>query len=78
MLTQRATDRRSKPKVFKVRERKVVKLKDIAEVKIGLQSGTIASLNGTTAPGVRAVPTKGGYKKVRRGADRSRGGTRRR
>lgn len=46
-----------------VRERKVVKLKDIAEVKIGLQSGD----NGRfyrAAPGVKGGATKGGYKEV--------------
>ncbi len=46
-----------------VRGRKVVKLKDIAEVKIGLQSGD----NGRfyrAAAGVRGGATKGGYKQV--------------
>jgi type I restriction-modification system DNA methylase subunit len=46
-----------------VRGRKVVKLKDIAEVKIGLQSGD----NGRfyrAAAGVKGGATKGGYKEV--------------
>lgn len=46
-----------------VRGRKVVKLKDIAEVKIGLQSGN----NGRfyrAAAGVKGGATKGGYKEV--------------
>lgn len=46
-----------------VRERKVVKLKDIADVKIGLQSGD----NGRfyrAAAGVKGGAVKGGYKEV--------------
>ena len=50
-------------RVLKARERNVVKLKDIAEVKIGLQSGD----NGRfyrAAAGVKGGATKGGYKEV--------------
>ncbi len=50
-------------RVLKARGRKVVKLKDIAEVKVGLQSGD----NGRfyrAAAGVKGGATKGGYKEV--------------
>ena len=50
-------------RVLKARGRKVVKLKDIAEVKVGLQSGD----NGRfyrAAAGVEGGATKGGYKEV--------------
>ena len=50
-------------KSFGLRGRKVVKLGDIAEVKIGLQSGD----NGRfyrAAAGVKGGATKGGYKEV--------------
>jgi hypothetical protein len=53
-------------RVLKVRGRKVLKLKDIAEVKIGLQSGD----NGRfyrAAAGVKGGATKGGYKEVHLG-----------
>jgi len=71
--------RRDKSKVaarfLKVRGRKVLKLKDIAGVKIGLQSGD----NGRfyrAAAGVNGGATKGGYKEVHLGQTVDRGSTR--
>ena len=60
---KRADGSKVEVKVLKARGRSVVKLKDIAEVKIGLQSGD----NGRfyrAAAGVKGGATKGGYKEV--------------
>lgn len=62
MLT-RADGSKLEVRYLTVRGRKVVKLKDIAEVKIGLQSGD----NGRfyrVAAGVKGGATKGGYREV--------------
>ncbi len=60
---KRADNSKVELRALVLRERKVVKLGDIAEVKIGLQSGD----NGRfyrVAAGVKGGATKGGYKEV--------------
>ena len=60
---KRADGSKTSVRFLTVRGRKVVKLKDIAEIKIGLQSGN----NGRfyrAAAGVKGGATKGGYKEV--------------
>jgi hypothetical protein len=64
MVTLKRTDgSKVEARFLTARGRKVVKLKDVAEVKIGLQSGN----NGKfyrVASGVKGGATKGGYREV--------------
>jgi hypothetical protein len=59
----RADGSKADVRVLTARGRKVVKLKDIAEVKIGLQSGNNGKFYRVAA-GVKGGATKGGYKAV--------------
>ena len=63
VVLKRADGSKIEIKFLTVRGRKVVKLKDIAEVKIGLQSGNNSKFYRTAA-GVKGGATKGGYREV--------------